>query len=205
MAPMPSTDQTAGIYDQDQRTLLLQVAAQSIAHGLHSGRARVPNVQDYPEPLRARRASFVTLELRGQLRGCIGVLEAIRPLVADVAQNAFAAAFEDPRFPPLGADEYPELSLKISILTPPESLRFSSEAELLAQLRPGVDGLILSEGRHRGTFLPSVWEQLPNPRDFWEHLKWKAGLPFGYWSDSLQVARYETESFGALISNLRRT
>lgn len=190
-------------YDQNLRTVLLEVAAESIAHGLRQGRPLAVDPDAYPEPLRDLRATFVTLKRHGQLRGCIGVLEAIRPLVEDVAQNAFAAAFEDPRFHPLGADEYPELDLKISILTPPEPLVFSSEEELIAQLRPGVDGLILSDRGHRGTFLPAVWEELPEPRAFLEHLKRKAGLPFGYWSDSLRVSRYETESFGAPISSLQ--
>ncbi|QIK37485.1 AmmeMemoRadiSam system protein A [Caldichromatium japonicum] len=187
-------------YDQDLRAILLEVAADSIAHGLRHGRPLAVDPNAYPEPLRDLRATFVTLEHCGQLRGCIGVLEASRPLVEDVAQNAFAAAFEDPRFHPLGADEYPEIEIKVSILTPPEPLVFGSEEELIAQLRPGIDGLILSDRGHRGTFLPAVWEQLPEPYAFVEHLKRKAGLPFGYWSDSLKVSRYETESFGAPTS-----
>ena len=142
------------------------------------------------------RATFVTLEIDGELRGCIGTLEAHQALVNDVAYNAHAAAFSDPRFFPLSEKEYPRLDIHISILTPAEPMRFSSENDLIAQLRPGVDGLILQDGNHRGTFLPSVWEQLPEAKQFFTHLKRKAGLPMDYWTDSLQVYRYTTESFG---------
>lgn len=145
------------------------------------------------------RATFVTLEIGGALRGCIGVLEAIRPLVVDVARNAFAAAFEDPRFPRLTRAELPRLDIHISVLTPPEPMHFDSEADLLRQIRPGIDGLILEDRGRRGTFLPSVWEQLPKPDEFFEHLRHKAGLPGGYWSETLIVSRYTTESFGAAV------
>ena len=204
MAPMRSTEAQV-IHDATQRATLIDVAARSIGHGLDHHRPLELDPADYPEPLRAIRASFVTLERGGDLRGCIGVLEPFRPLVEDVAQNAFAAAFEDPRFPPLRAAEYPELTLKISVLTPAEPLVFGSEADLLDQIRPGVDGLILRDGGHRGTFLPSVWEQLPHPRDFLAHLKRKAGLPMGYWSDRLQVLRYGSESFGGPVGNRQQT
>ena len=115
----------------------------------------------------------------------------------DVAENAFAAAFRDPRFPPLRPDEYPRLEYHISILNPPEPMTVTSEADLLQQLRPGVDGLVLIEGARRATFLPSVWEQLPDPRQFLAHLKMKAGLPADYWSDSLRFERYTVEEFGS--------
>ncbi|TCT20691.1 AmmeMemoRadiSam system protein A [Thiobaca trueperi] len=195
MAPMSFIDTTAK-YDGEQRRTLLEIATRSIAHGLERGIPLEVDPADYPQPLRAIRATFVTLEMAGNLRGCIGVLEAFRPLVEDVAHNAFAAAFEDPRFPRLRPTEFAGLDLKISILTPAEPLTFASEAELLSQIRPGIDGLILQDRRHRGTFLPSVWEQLPDPVDFLEHLKRKAGLPGGYWSNSLRVLRYTSESFG---------
>lgn len=176
--------------------MLLDVAAESIAKALEQGVPWVPSAGDYPEALREPRATFVTLEMDGDLRGCIGALEAHRPLVQDVAHNAFAAAFQDPRFAPLTAPELPRLTLKISVLSVPEPVAFRSDADLLAQLRPGVDGLILKDKGHRGTFLPAVWEQLPNPSDFLAHLKRKAGLPMDYWSDDLEVLRYTTESFG---------
>ncbi|HEY5790998.1 MAG TPA: AmmeMemoRadiSam system protein A [Gammaproteobacteria bacterium] len=189
---MPSTD---GVYPPEQRALLLYLARASIVHGLRSGEPLAPVLEALPAALREPRAVFVTLQRGGQLRGCIGSLQAHRPLANDVAANAFAAAFRDPRFPPLGAGEYPQLELHLSVLSPATPLAFASEAALLAQLRPGVDGLILSDGGRRGTFLPSVWEQLPEPAQFLAHLKRKAGLPESYWSETLQVERYTTESF----------
>ncbi|HHB11895.1 MAG TPA: AmmeMemoRadiSam system protein A [Chromatiales bacterium] len=177
------------------RRLLLQVARDSIAHGLRTGRPLPVDPADFDPELQAQRATFVTLEEGGQLRGCIGHLEAIQPLVADVAENAFNAAFRDPRFPPVRAGEFDALEIHISVLSPPEPMAFDSEGDLLRQIRPGVDGLILEEGVYKGTFLPSVWEQLPDPRQFLAQLKMKAGLPPNYWSDTLKVSRYTTESF----------
>jgi AmmeMemoRadiSam system protein A len=179
-----------------ERVTLLDLARRSIAHGLARNTPLPVDPADYPEALRTQLAAFVTLHLSGELRGCIGHLEAVQPLVRDVAENAYAAAFRDPRFSPVTAQELPELAVHISVLTRPEPMTFGSEAELLAQIRPGVDGLILTEGRARGTFLPAVWESLPRPQDFLNHLKRKAGLPADHWSDRVQVARYATESFG---------
>lgn len=123
------------------------------------------------------------------------MLEACRPLAEDVAANAAAAAFADPRFPPLTKNEFEKLEIHISVLSPPEELSFSSEEDVLNQIRPGIDGLILQDGFYRGTFLPSVWEELPEKKDFWMHLKLKAGLPVTYWSDTVRVFRYTTEYF----------
>jgi AmmeMemoRadiSam system protein A len=184
------------------RRRLLGVAARSIRHGLAQGRALPVDPTAYAAPLRERRATFVTLETGGQLRGCIGALMAERPWVVDVAENAFSAAFRDPRFPPLAEAECHGLSLSISVLTPSEALVFDSEADLLRQLRPGVDGLILSEGIRRGTFLPSVWDQLPDPAQFLAHLKLKAGMAADYWSQGLRVERYTTEQFGATMDEI---
>jgi AmmeMemoRadiSam system protein A len=178
-----------------QKTELLKLARTSIQHGLDTGKPFSPDLQDYAPELTVNRATFVTLEHRGQLRGCIGMLEPIRPLVQDIAENAFAAAFRDPRFPPLTTDELAELELHISILSPAEPIQFDSEQNLIAQLKPGIDGLILQEGYRRGTFLPSVWEQLPDAEQFLRHLKQKAGLPADYWSNSLKIFRYRTEMF----------
>ena len=180
----------------EHRRILLDVAVQSIRHGLAHGGPLPVRAEDFPEPLRALRATFVTLEREGELRGCIGMLEATRPLVQDVAANACAAAFSDPRFPPLRAAELPGLDVHISVLSPPEPLEFESETALVQQLRPGVDGLILDERGHRGTFRPSVWDSLASPWAFLEHLKLKAGLAPGYWSPTLRAWRYTTESFG---------
>jgi AmmeMemoRadiSam system protein A len=174
--------------------LLLDVARESIRSGALRGRPLRPDPAAYPEPLRALRASFVTLDLEGALRGCMGGLEPVRPLVSDVAEHAFAAAFRDPRFPPLAAAELERVEVRLSILSPLEPLSFASEQELLSQLRPGVDGVLLEAGWQRGTFLPAVWEQLPDPREFLRHLKRKAGLAPDFWSAVVAVHRYTVES-----------
>lgn len=121
-------------------------------------------------------ATFVTLTQNHQLRGCIGSLETYRPLREDVRANALAAAFEDPRFPPLSRHEWPAITLEVSLLSPPEPLTFTDETALIAQLRPHQDGLILAAGPYRATFLPQVWTQLPDPKTFLAALKQKAGL-----------------------------
>lgn len=201
MAPMPSTEY-AGTYDSEQRRALLRLALASIRHGLTDGRPARPHLDAYPPLLHEPRAAFVTLHRAGALRGCIGSLEAEQPLVLEVADKAFAAAFRDPRFPALQAGELTDLALDISVLSPPEPLPVASEAELLKALRPGRDGLILSERGRRATFLPSVWEQLPQPADFLAHLKRKAGLAANHWSEDLRLERYESESFGASVAEL---
>jgi uncharacterized protein len=187
--------------DEPLRRRLLDVAEESIWHGLNHERPMPVDPEQEPEALRARRATFVTLGHDGTLRGCIGTVEPIRPLVEDVAYNAYAAGFRDPRFPPLSEAELAGLDLQISLLTPPEPITFRSEAELIKQLRPGVDGVILHDTGHRGTFLPAVWESVPEPREFLRRLRIKAGLPPDRWSDTLQVERYTTESFGRRLES----
>jgi AmmeMemoRadiSam system protein A len=150
---------------------------------------------DLPPSLWRPGASFVTLRRGGKLRGCIGSLEARRPLAVDVAHNAVAAATRDPRFSPLDAAEEADLEIKISVLTPPEALAVHSRGELVATATPGVDGLLIEAGRHRGTFLPTVWEQLPDVDDFLDQLWAKAGLEPGAWPADLRVARYRSEEF----------
>lgn len=171
------------------------LARQSIEHGLSHGRAIEVDPTRYPAELQVQRAAFVTLHTHGALRGCIGHLKAIQPLVRDVADNAFAAAFRDPRFPALRPSELPHLAIEISVLSTAQPLSFASEEELLTLVEPGVDGLILEEGAARGTFLPTVWESLPEPREFLRHLKQKAGLSPDHWSDDIRIKRYRTESF----------
>jgi len=173
------------MYSTEQKNQLLCIARCAIE------RTEIPEVSE-PELLE-ERATFVTLEIGGQLRGCIGMLEACRPLAEDVAENAFASAFHDPRFPPVSPAELDALKISISVLSPPEEMVFSSEEDLLEQIRPGVDGLILQDGFRKGTFLPSVWEQLPEKEEFFGHLKRKAGLAPGHWSDTLRVFRYTAE------------
>lgn len=172
---------------------LLDLARASIRHGVQAGRPLAVVLEELADELVVPRASFVTLEKKGRLRGCIGSLEAWRPLAVDVAENAFAAAFRDPRFPPVQSDEVEELEIHLSLLTVPIAMTFSSEGDLLAQLRPGVDGLILSDRQCRGTFLPSVWAELSTPQLFLTQLKRKAGLAADYWSPGVRIWRYETE------------
>lgn len=191
---MPSTD-TTNLSTQERQTLL-DVAWESIRHGLAHGSAARIDPLNYAQALQRPGAGFVTLHRGGALRGCIGHLEATRPLVSDIADNAFAAAFRDPRFPPLADSELADLELEVSVLTPPEPMRFTDEADLRRQIQPGLDGLILEDLGARGTFLPSVWESLREPADFLAGLKRKAGLPEDYWSDTLRVSRYRTQSFG---------
>jgi AmmeMemoRadiSam system protein A len=149
----------------------------------------------YPAPLEEPGAVFVTLERKGRLRGCIGSYEARRPLVEDVAENAFAAAFLDPRFRPLSREEVDGLDLHISLLTPLVPVDVTNREELLATLRPGVDGLLLEDPPHRATFLPQVWEALPDPGEFLDQLLMKGGLSRGHWSPTLRFHRYTVLEF----------
>jgi AmmeMemoRadiSam system protein A len=182
--------------NKEDQQRLLELAKSSIQHGLQTGRPLKIDLDDYPAELTERRATFVTLQTNHQLRGCIGMLEAVRPLAEDIAENAYSAAFKDPRFPPLETRELDNLDIHLSILTPAEPVSFNSEQDLISRLQPGIDGLILQEGHRRGTFLPSVWESLPEPEQFLRHLKQKAGLPPDYWSENIQVYRYQTEMVG---------
>lgn len=187
-----STPQSLGKGD---RQTLLQVATNAITHVLvHHASVNI-DPRCYSKLLQEERATFVTLEISEQLRGCIGTLNARQALVLDVAANACAAAFNDHRFPRLGRSELGQVVIHISVLGPSEPVQFETQQELLEKIRPGVDGLILSEGSRRGTFLPSVWDQVSSPVEFVHHLKIKAGLPADYWSDSIRVERYTTESF----------
>lgn len=140
-------------------------------------------------------ATFVTLTQNGALRGCIGSLEAHRLLDQDVRANAVAAAFSDPRFPPLTLGELPRTRVEVSLLTAPQPMTFRDEADALRQLRPNIDGIIFIAGQRRSTFLPQVWEQLPEPRVFMAHLKQKAGLAADYWSPEVQLQRYEVRKW----------
>ena len=182
---------------QEHGDTLVAVATSAIDHGLAHGAPPVVDPDDYPPPLQAERAAFVTLlDADGGLRGCIGSIEASRPLVRDVSDNAFSAAFRDPRFAPLTLPERPGLTCKLSVLTVPEPMPFTDETDLVRRLEPGVDGLLIDAGSFRGTFLPAVWEQLPEPREFWRTLKLKAGMPVDAFPDDLVVYRYRAESVG---------
>ena len=173
--------------------LLLELARRSIEHGLGTGRALVVDPQDYSEPLRAPGAAFVTLRVGDELRGCTGELEAWRPLVASVVHHAYSAAFRDPRFPAMTARELGQLVLHISVLGPLEPLDARSEPGLLACLQRGVDGLLIDDGLHRATFLPAVWDSLPEAAEFLRELKHKAGLREDAWPSGLRAWRYRAE------------
>lgn len=177
------------------KSRLLQIARDSITHGLTTQRALTLEAVDCTGQLGETLASFVTLTHSGALRGCIGSLSATRPLARDVAHAAFEAAFRDPRFAPLSETELDTTTIEISVLTVPEPLAINSEQELLERLVPHQDGLVLEDGRHRATYLPKVWEQLPEPKRFLTNLKHKAGLSSDYWSDTIRVLRYRTISF----------
>jgi hypothetical protein len=181
-------------FDADSRETMLSAARRSIEAGADT--EPTAGFEDVPDTLRETGASFVTLTRAGVLRGCIGSLEARAPLIDDVARNAWRSAYRDPRFPPVAAAEFAGIHIGISVLGAPEEMAVSTEDKLLAALQPGIDGLILMDNGRRGTFLPQVWETLPDPATFLRRLKRKAGLPEDHWSESVRAWRYETESFG---------
>ncbi|MFH0940052.1 MAG: AmmeMemoRadiSam system protein A [Planctomycetota bacterium] len=183
------------VYSPDQRQTLLEIAAASIAYSLKHYKALPVQIVKYQLELQALRATFVTLYLNEKFQGCIGALRAIRPLALDVARNAHSAAFEDPRGGAIREPDLKRLKIIISVLSEAEPMQFKNEADVIAQLRPGVDGVIFEDGGRVGTLLPSVWESLIDPRAFFEHTKLKAGLSAHYWSPTVIVKRYTTESF----------
>ena len=177
--------------------VLLRLARQAI-EGALGGDTTAAHTADRMSDdawLRAPGATFVTLMQRGELRGCIGTLLAHRPLRADVQANAVAAALRDPRFPPLVAAELAHTDIEVSLLSTMQPLHATSEADALAQLRPRIDGLLLESGVCRATFLPQVWEQLPEPRDFMAHLKDKAGLARAFWGPDVRLKRYTVDKW----------
>jgi AmmeMemoRadiSam system protein A len=194
MDPGRSPEGDAAALAPDERRTLLEVARRSIAHALRHGFALPLRPEDHGKRLRTRAACFVTLRREGQLRGCVGTLEPRLALVVEVAESAYAAALRDPRFPPLAESELAGLGVEISVLSPLQPFDTTSEAELAVLLRPGIDGLVLQEGEHRGTFLPAVWAELPDPLEFVRGVKRKAGLPPDYWSPGLRASRYTVES-----------
>lgn len=181
--------------DASQRQQLLALARASIRNGLHE-QVRTPCPAPASRELGIRAATFVTLRVHSDLRGCCGSIDATRTVAEDVWHNAWASAFADPRFAPLTSDEFEHLSVHISVLSELEPLTVDSEATLLGCLRPGTDGLLLRAGARQATFLPAVWRQLPDPRDFVRQLKHKAGWPPQLWPHGMQAYRYTTESFG---------
>lgn len=179
-----------------ERQTLLKLARQSIERAVAKRPLPRLNLEEFSPALRENGASFVTLTIQGELRGCIGALEAYQPLVQDVCEHAAAAALEDYRFYPVTPAEVPLLNIEISRLTPPQPLEYQQPAELLARLRPGVDGVILRDGIRRATFLPQVWEKIPKPEEFLSHLCLKMGASANLWRQRpLQVFTYQVEEF----------
>ena len=168
---------TIEMLSHDEEKQLLIVARKSILHGLENGSAFRPDTNNCSPALLENLAVFVTLKIDTRLRGCIGTLEFKSPLIKNVAEYAYRAAFHDPRFKPLEESEFASINISISILTPRQVMEFNSEKELLDQLKPGTDGLVIEKGHAHATFLPAVWETLPDARDFLRQLKIKAKIP----------------------------
>lgn len=182
--------------DAEQRITLLQVALEAIRSRLESRPDVIPEVDAVADPvLRAPGASFVTLERGDALLGCIGSLAPNRPLAVGVAHHALSAAFADPRLPPVTVEDYSVMSVKVSVLGSLVPVPAASLADLIAAVRPSVDGLVVTSGRQRATLLPSVWRDLAEPARFLEVLWAKAGLAPGTWPSDIGVARYTTQEF----------
>ena len=185
-----------------QGKVLLGIARSVISAAL----GRVYQADENFHWLQEEGACFVTLTQNQELRGCIGTLEAYRPLLQDVKANALSAAFGDPRFSPLQAEELDKTNIEISLLSTMQALRFASEQEALAQLQPGVHGVVFEFGQHRSAFLPQVWEQLPNVAKFMANLKYKAGLPPDFWSEEVRLSYFtvrkwkESDAVESLVS-----
>lgn len=172
---------------------LLNIARKSIEHGFRENKPLSPDIDDYDDILREKRATFVTLRINANLRGCIGTIQAVEPLAISIADSAFKAAFKDPRFKPLTEDEFKKADLSISVLSPPVEIAFSSSDNLVEQLQTGIDGLIIESRGRKATFLPEVWESIPSAKEFLNQLKLKAGMAPG---ETPEYAwRYSTEHF----------
>jgi AmmeMemoRadiSam system protein A len=180
----------------EEKQTLLRLARIALEAGVRRLDVPRPDLDAMPQRLRAHGASFVTLTVRGALRGCIGALEASKPLALDVCEHAVAAALEDPRFDPVRPDELAGIEVEVSRLTAPSDLPYRDPEDLLHKLRPGVDGVILRDGPRRATFLPQVWDKLPDKAEFLDHLCAKMGASEGAWrTRHLQVQTYQVEEF----------
>jgi AmmeMemoRadiSam system protein A len=180
---------------EEQKTLL-RLAREAIEHALRGKTPPALHLPSLPVHLREAGASFVTLTIGGALRGCIGALEAYQPLAEDVREHAIAAALHDPRFPPLTEQELNNVQIEISRLTPPHPLQYQDPGDLLTKLRPHVDGVILRDGFRRATFLPQVWQKIPDPAEFLDNLCLKMGARPDLWRHKhLDVMTYQVEEF----------
>jgi AmmeMemoRadiSam system protein A len=179
-----------------EKQILLMIARQSIEKAVKKEDPINIILSELPPKLREQGASFVTLTIHGRLRGCIGTLEAYQPLVLDVCEHAVAAATQDYRFPPLNLNEFDQIEIEISRLTPQQKLVYETPTDLIAGLHPQVDGVVLRDGFQRATFLPQVWEKLSDPAEFLSQLCLKMGAPANLWrSKKLEVFTYQVEEF----------
>lgn len=179
--------------EQDEQQLI-NIAQTSIKYGLEFGEQLVIKNEEYSKELQKLRAVFITLKCDGNLRGCTGTLEPIMPLANAVAHSAYNSAFHDHRFPPVENEEFNDLNISISILSPKEEMRFVNQEDLLSQIRPRTDGLVVEYNGQRGTLLPSVWDDITNKQDFLNTVKQKAGFERDFWSDNMRVMRYTTHT-----------
>lgn len=193
MAPSPSSEPRIS---PNNAELLLDLADASVIAGLAGRPVPLPALDALPAALRREVGAFVTLTVEGTLNGCIGSIEGAEPLGVAVPRSAWSAAFADPRLPALRADQYEDLTISISILSPLAPMAVASRAELVAALRTGADGLVIGTPERRAVFLPSVWEQLPDPGDFVDDLYRKAGLRVGSWPPGMAARHFSTMSFG---------
>jgi len=181
---------------EDEGKYLLGVARKTIRHRLSNLEEPQIDWKEIPEIFQKRLGTFVTINIEGNLRGCIGHIIPREPLIEGIKENAINAAFRDPRFPPLTKEEFDRIDIEISILTPPEEVPYTDAKDLLNKLTPGIDGLIIKKESCEATFLPQVWEQLPKREEFLSHLCLKAGLPADTWkTEKLQVSTYQVQAF----------
>lgn len=179
-----------------EKDILLRLARQTLETVIRDRSRLHIDLEKYTPRLQENGASFVTLTRHEALRGCIGTLEAYQPLVQDVCEHAEAAALEDYRFPPVRPEELEKINIEISVLTPAVPFEYTTPDELMKRLKPGIDGVVLHDGRHRATFLPQVWEQLPEPEDFLSHLCAKMGAASDLWRHKLlRVSTYQVVEF----------
>ena len=180
----------------EEKKLLLGVARSALESGVRGEKQPAVSLEGMPVRLGKEGASFVTLTIHGELRGCIGALEPYQPLVLDVQEHAIAAGLDDPRFPPVTPDELDQIEIEISRLTLPKKLAYTGAEDLLAKLHPQVDGVILRDGSRRATFLPQVWEKIPDKPEFLDNLCYKMGAAPDTWRRKpLEVLIYQVEEF----------
>jgi AmmeMemoRadiSam system protein A len=190
------TGMMTGKVDPSEQDQLLRIARQALEASVNGNPLPALQMTELPPSLTADGASFVTLTIHGQLRGCIGALQAYQPLAKDVQEHAMAAAMQDFRFPQVRPAELPTIEIEVSILTPAEPLDYDGPEDLVRKLKPGEDGLVLADGFRKATFLPQVWDSLPTAEEFLSHLCLKMGAPSDLWKKKhLDVSIYHVQEF----------